>query len=168
MNKVDLLAKMRAEQELLDAFLSGLIEAERAHPNACGVWSTGDVVAHLPVWARYMTSMIRAWLRGRPATPHETWGTDALPNLRDDALNQWFVDQARNQSFDMRHGVLREVHTQLIGTIAVLTDDELTKPGLAIPGLGHTRSGALWEAVLSMSYDHVAGHLRDVRAALGK
>jgi hypothetical protein len=168
MNKDAILVKMHAEQAALDAFLSGLTASERAYPNACGTWSTKDVIAHLPVWARYMTSCIRAWQRGRPVTLHEMWGTNALPNLSDDALNQWFVDQAREQSFDVCHGVLREVHTQLIGTIELLTDDELTKPGLGIPGLGHTRTGALWEAVMSMSYDHVAGHLRDVSAALGK
>jgi hypothetical protein len=158
-----------AEQAALDDFFRGLTPAQKTQRNVCGTWSTKDVFLHLPVWARYMTSMLRAWVRQRPVTQHEMWGLHTPDrSLSGDALNQWFVDRARDVSFDQAYGTLCEVHAQMIGTVQLLSDEELNTPGLKIPGLGYTNTGTMIDAVTNMGFGHVKSHLNDLRVAFAQ
>jgi hypothetical protein len=142
---------------------------QRIQPNVCGVWSTKDVFVHLPVWARYMTSLLRAWIRQRPVSSHELWGLHVPERgLSGDALNQWFVDQARDDSFDQAYGALCEVHAQMIGIVQLLKDEELNTPGLKIPGLRYTNEGAVIDAVTNMGFGHVKTHVQGIIAALAQ
>jgi|GEM_PF-6018350 len=166
MARQDFVDTLVAEQAALDAFLDSLTLQQRTQPNLCGTWSARDIVVHLSLWARYMTTTIRAWLRHRPASDFEMWGVRKSPDLADDALNQWFIDHAKGQTFDEARGILREVHTQLIGTVELLSDEELTTPGLAIPRLGDTHERALTQAIMSMSYGHVQHHIADIKSSL--
>ncbi len=168
MNKSGYLQILQAHQSALDTFLAGLSEAQRAEPNVCGKWSTKDLVAHFPAWTRYVTSMARVYARKRPVTPHELWALAPPPSdLKDDALNEWMVEQTRSWSFGEVVGVNREVFAQLIGTVESLTESELLDPDLEIPGLGWKKGKPLWEVLASMSHKHVDDHLVGLRASLG-
>ncbi len=168
MNKSEYVHTMLGHQSALDAFLAGLNDAQRSQPNVCGIWSTKDLVAHFPAWTRYVTSIVRAHVRKRPVTPHELWGHAAPPShLKDDALNEWMVEQTRDWSFGDVAGVNREVNMQLIGTVEMLTEDELLDPDLEIAGLGWKKGKPLWQVLASMSHEHVDDHLTGLRASLG-
>lgn len=168
MNKSDYVQVLQAHQIALDDFLAGLSDAQRAQANVCGKWSTKDLVAHFPAWTRYVTSMVRAHVRKRPVTPHELWGHAAPPShLKDDELNEWMVEQTRGWSFGEVAGVNREVFAQLIGTVELLSENELLDPELEIAGLGWKKGKPLWQVLASMSHKHVDDHLAGLRASLG-
>jgi len=159
MKQASLQQKLRAEQSAWETFLATIPAPLQTTAGACGKWSVRDVVGHVAAWERYVTAMVRAAVRKTPATPQEIWG-EFVPasSLADDALNEWMADQLRQRSFGELLAMQRTVRTQLIDTVAGLSDYLLTAPEVPVPGLPWKGEKGLWEVIAAMSYLHVREH----------
>jgi Protein of unknown function (DUF1706) len=163
----DYVAQLRAEQAALEAFVAALPAEQLTLPGVCGKWSVKDVLVHITVWSRYVTERTRAGLAGRDITPHALWGPHLpSPELQDDALNEWMVEQTATWSVGEVLGMQREVMTQLIGLAQSVSDGVLSDPELEIKGLPWKKGKPLWQVLNHMSVEHIHEHLATIRTAL--
>jgi hypothetical protein len=167
MDKQTFLGILRDEQRHWEAFLAAIPEHERDQPGACGIWSVQDVVGHVAMWERYVTALVRAHQRGGVAAPHELWGEFVPPpELADDPLNQWYVEQLKQRSYGELLGEQREVRNQLVGTVEALSEHTFGAPEIVVEGLVWNHGHPLWRAIREMSYEHVHTHTMGMRSAL--
>jgi uncharacterized protein (TIGR03083 family) len=66
LNKAQILARLHAEYEHLQATLAKLTAEQMLQPNVVGVWSVKDVTAHLVFWNRYPVIELQHALEGKP------------------------------------------------------------------------------------------------------
>ena len=166
MNKVEFLKNLRDEQTQWEAFLNTIEVSRRELPGACGKWSVKDVIAHVSVWERFVTAAVRAHTRigsqtaeSIEATPQEKWG-EFVPgsDLKDDALNEWTVEQVNHRSYGEILGMQREIRQQLYTVVETLSEHELTAPEVVVKGLPWKKDKPLWRIIASMSYTHINDH----------
>jgi hypothetical protein len=168
MNTSEFVTKLREEQLAWEQFLGAYTPEQQMQPNAVGIWSVKDVVAHVAIWERYATAMVRAHVRSpkgaAPPTPHEMWGLNAPPReLDNDPQNEWLVAQTSAWSFGEALGTQRETRTQLMAAVQTLTEEDLTDPNVAVLGFSWKGDKPLWHVLAEMSYEHAHTHMESIR-----
>jgi hypothetical protein len=167
MVKQEFLDKLQEEQCNWGAFLREVGEARMTQPNTCGKWSVKDVVAHVAIWTRFVTALVRAHHRKSAVAPHEMWGLYVPPSdLADDAQNEWLVAQYADWTSDQLTGMQREVFAQLLGTVQALPEYDLVEPSVTVAGLSWKKDKPLYHIIAEMSYEHAHDHMATIRKTL--
>ena len=168
MNKLEFIATLREEQVAWERFINGFTPEQHVHPNRVGTWSIKDVVAHVAVWERYATAIVRAHVRSpggeNPPTPFELWGLNVPPaELDNDPQNEWLVAQTSAWTMGEALGTQREVLVQLMGAVQTLREEHLTDPKLIVLGFPWKGDKPLWHVLAEMSYEHAHTHMDNIR-----
>ena len=161
MNKQEVLDHFLKKRNQWDEFVRGLSIPQLTQPNTCGKWSAKDAIAHVAVWERYATAIVRAHIRGTPPAPYEMWGL-AIPSadLEDDAQNEWLVAQTAAWSVGEAIGIEHEAFTQLLAAIQTLPERDLTDPTVEVLGFPWKKDRPLYEILEEMSVNHAEAHLK--------
>jgi hypothetical protein len=168
MNKVEFITKLGEEQIAWERFLGGFTAEQQLQPNVIGKWSVKDVVAHVAIWERYATAMVRAHVRSatgeKPPAPFEAWGLNVPPReLDNDPQNEWLVAQTSSWSFGETLGTQREVRAQMMAAVQTLSEDDLTNPQTVVLGFSWKGDRPLWRVIAEMGYEHAHGHMDNIR-----
>jgi uncharacterized damage-inducible protein DinB len=155
MNKVDLLADIRAGWAGWEALLDGIDEAQMTRPGATGLWSVKDIVAHITWFEREMVGMLQA----RALIGSDLW------QLPTDQRNAQIFEENRDRPL---HEVLAEaeqVHQQFLEGVEALAEDDLVDPH-RFPGM--PEDWRPWKVIAENSNEHYRDHSRDLRTWLEK
>ena len=168
MNKQAFIATLYEEQMAWEKFIGGFTPEQQVQPNVVGKWSVKDVVAHVAIWERYATALVRAHVRSpsgeKPPTSHELWGMNPPPReLDNDPQNEWLVAQTSTWSFGEALGTQREVRTQMMAAVQTLSEEDLTDPKLEVLGFAWKGEQPLWHVLAEMGYKHAHTHMDNIR-----
>jgi hypothetical protein len=164
MNKAEFIAKLREEQVMWEQFISGFTPEQQMQPNVIGIWSIKDGVAHVAIWERYATAIVRAHVRKSAPVPHEVWGLNVPPaGLDNDPQNEWLVAQTSAWTMGEALGTQREVRVQMMGAVQTLSEEDLTDPKVAVAGFSWKGDKPLWHVLAEMSYEHAHTHVDNIR-----
>jgi hypothetical protein len=122
--KADLLTEIESSWSELNAALDSLTEAQMTDPKDAEGWAVKDHLTHMAAWERSMVFL----LKGKPR--HEGLGVveDLYLNGTEDEINAAIQRQTKNLSPAQALAELRGVHSQLLGLLERLSDDDLQKP----------------------------------------
>ena len=166
---MEFIAKLHEEQVLWEAFIGGFTPEQQVQPNVVGIWSIKAVVAHVAIWERYATAIVRAHVRSvsgeKPPTPFEMWGLNVPPSeLDNDPQNEWLVAQTSAWTMGEALGTQREVRTQMMAAVQTLSDADLSDPKLDVLGFSWKGEKPLWHVLAEMSYKHADIHIKEIRS----
>ncbi len=152
-----LLAEIDESWTVLNAALGQLSAEQMAGPNDAAGWSATDHVNHIAAWE----NSIVALLDGRPR--HEVLGIDESLYLAHDfdAENAAIQQNMAGLTPDEALANLRAVHSDLVGRVLQLTDDDLALPYRHyLPDEPRDDDGPTAEAMIrGDTIDHYGEHL---------
>jgi DinB superfamily len=169
--KRECLEQMHASFAEFDAVLATVPRDRLTEPNAVGIWSIRDLLAHLAGYERYVAAEIVGTLTGQAPTNHDKYGRDDAPTAaddeNDDTTNAWVVAWARRQTLDSILTGYTDAHDRLVRAVEACSDADLDEPG-RFPWVGPERS--LAEILPGQCWGHHREHRPDLerwRATLG-
>lgn len=122
--KEQMLEQIDKERKALDEFLFTLTPEEKTQPNALGMWSVKDVMAHLLEWEQMFLGWYKAGLRGRlPEKPAPGFKWNQLPEL-----NQQIYEKYRSQSLADVQRQFRASYRQIMKTLHGLPEEDIFTP----------------------------------------
>jgi hypothetical protein len=169
--KEECLQQMHAGFAEFDAVLAKLPRVRLTEPNAVGIWSIRDLLAHFAGYERYVAAEIMGTLTGQQPTVQERYGRDDAPTpadeANDDTTNAWVVAWGRRQTLESVLTQFAEAHDRLVAAVEACSETDLDDPG-RFPWVSDGRTLA---AILpNQCWAHHREHLADVerwRASLG-
>jgi hypothetical protein len=122
--KAELMSEIETSWSKLDTALQRLREAQLTEPKDAEGWAVKDHLTHLAAWER---SVVFA-LQGKPR--HEGLGVDEelYLNGNDDEINAAIQKKTASMSAAEALAELRNVHSQMMGLLNNLSDEDLQKP----------------------------------------
>lgn len=158
-----LLTEIEKGWNVLNAFLSGLTDAQIAVPTDAGGWTIKDHLAHLAVWEDGVNALLaRENRRERMQIDEATWATGD-----DDKINEVIYARVRDMPLDAVQKLFRSVHEELIEKINALSDDELRSP-FRIFNPNSTSDRQVMGAVVGSTFAHYYTHIPWMRAIAEK
>jgi hypothetical protein len=156
MSRTDLMAAMIAERGRWDALLDEVGERRMEEPGAVGSWSVKQVIAHIAGWDRWAAELVRAIARGEQPTPPENEEHDFS------ARNASAVDKFGQGSADQVRAASDDAFGNLLGSVELLTNEQLAQSGLAF----WSAEDDVSDIVAGCSFKHYHGHGEQIRAWL--
>ena len=130
-------------------FLASIPRERMTEPGATGPWSVKDVIAHVAAWRGRTLDRLEAAAAGRPEPP-PPWP----PGLEeDDAINEWFYEQHRDDPLDAVLARWNTSFDRLLAAFMALPDEVVYDPAYFLWLEGHS----LVEAV----HSGFLGHFRE-------
>jgi hypothetical protein len=158
MTKTELLARIRAQRERLEATLAEVDDAHMTQPGVVGAWSVKDILAHIAVWEGRMVGWLAEILRGEvpeALAPGQTW--DGL-------------DQLNEQTYlENRDRPLEEVQAEFGASFRRAWDAVEAAPEAVLldPDRYPWREGEpVWHIVAANTFWHYPEHGASIRAWL--
>jgi hypothetical protein len=156
MTRTDLLAAMIAERGRWDDLLDDVGDRRMEESGVVGSWSVKQVIAHITGWERWAAELARAFARDEPLTPHENEDHDFH------ARNASAVEEFGTGSPSEVRAASDEAFGNLLGSVELLTNDQLAEPGLAF----WSETDDVGEIVAECSFKHYQEHSKQIRAWL--
>jgi hypothetical protein len=160
MTKAQLLAELQTAQTDWERKLADVGVAQMTQPGTVGDWSVKDVVFHATSYARFFVNALQAHLRGEPPPLEGT--VYAAESLSVDQVNQQHFQQSQQHPLAEVLAESQHMFQQLIALIEAHPEEFLIEPQLFE---GVPEAIVVWHG-LHHVFEHYAGHLREIRAAL--
>lgn len=157
MDKTELIDRVNASYERVEAALAELTPAQWLATSEPGAWSVKDIVAHLAAWLDRLVSEVEAAQTGKPPD-------SALIGVVDgdrDSWNKKIFEERREESQHQALGLFRVAHGRLVDGLHVLSEDDLNEAG-RFDWLGDI---PLWRRVAEDSWEHFEKHLPAIEQA---
>ena len=153
MTKDELIKKIEAGWNDLQAALDGLTEEQMHQPGVMGEWTIKDVLAHITAWqTRLITALFKA---EKGFAPETTESGKAV-----DQLNERFYREMKDRSFDQVWDDLDSSYHQILTRLENWKDKDLFDPKRFRWMQGHPFA----EYIAGDSYEHYAEHATQIRA----
>jgi hypothetical protein len=164
MNKIELLAILKAERARLESLLAAVGISRMDIAGVSGVYSTKDIVAHLTAYDRALVVWLNEARAGR------VYVDNVLDQPDLDARNAVVYDANRDRSAAEVVRIFRQTLDELEAGVGFLTDEELTSAELTawfvVPRW--QRRQELWQCIANDSYEHQQQHLPDIERWLAE
>jgi hypothetical protein len=123
-SKEQMLEEIDKERNALEEFLFTLTPGEKIQPNALGMWSVKDVMAHLLEWEQMLLGWYKAGLRGKlPEKPAPGFKWNQLPEL-----HQQIYEKYCGQSLPEVQRQFRASYRQIMKTLHGLPEEDIFMP----------------------------------------
>jgi Protein of unknown function (DUF1706) len=153
MTRTDLLAAMIAERGRWDALLDEVGDRRMEESGVVGVWSVKQAIAHITGWDRWAAELVRAFARDEPLVPHESEEHDFH------ARNASAVEEFGNGLSSEVRAASDEAFGNLLGSVELLTNDQLAQKGLAF----WSEHDDVSDIVAECSFKHYQEHGAQIR-----
>ncbi|HUP28153.1 MAG TPA: DinB family protein [Chloroflexia bacterium] len=122
--KSDLLGEIENTWPALNEALDQLSDEQMTGPKDAEGWAVKDHLSHMAAWERSMVYL----LQGKPR--HEGLGVpeDLYLNASEDEFNAAIQRKCNDQTAAEALTDLRDVHSQLMGLLEKMSDEDLRKP----------------------------------------
>jgi hypothetical protein len=143
--------------------LEGIPDATLVAPATIGggEWSAKDLLGHLTTWEEIALVTMDEWRRSERPSIMDTFAVDGT-----DDLNAREVQRKAPTSLDDVRRRFREVHEQVVASIAEMSDDEWSQPAFWQSDRDLTLGSALGGILgtTGLPFGHVTAHEPDLRA----
>jgi uncharacterized damage-inducible protein DinB len=161
--KQECLAQMHDAFAEFDTVLSKLPRDRLTEPDAVGIWSIRDLLAHFANYERYVAAEIMGTLTGQPPSNQDRYGRDDAPSpadeANDDTTNAWVVASARRQTLESVLTDYAEAHYRLVRAVEECSEADLDGAG-RFPWINDSRT--LADVLPNQCWHHHREHLPDV------
>lgn len=155
-DKATLLAKNDASSASLWAVIDIHNEKELTGPREVGGWSAKDHLAHLAAWERGFVFLLHGHaLRDGLGVSEETYRSGDF-----DTINAEIEDHVKDRLLPDILTDLRAVHTELLGAIGSMTDEDLHEPIACTPPWEdeHQPQPPLADKIPGYTFEHLDQH----------
>jgi hypothetical protein len=150
--KAELLRRIQAGYEQLEALLAPLSEAQMTDPTVNGPWSVKDNIAHLTVWQNYLRDQLEGILTN-------TQPPEFMPGFSgEDEINAHIFQQEKDRSAADVLAGFRASYQQVIAVLQQMSDEALNAPSPWSTG-----DNPLWPFIVGNTYGHYEEHGDNIR-----
>jgi hypothetical protein len=160
LNKTQLLDFIHKDYTALEKFLAPLTAAQMELAPAPGAWAIKDILAHLYEWQRMFFTWYETGLDGEMAElPAPGYKWNQLP-----ALNQAIYEKHQALTAEKALTLFRGSHQKTVEFVEILSDADLTTPGL----YKWMNKNTLMAYLNSTTAAHYRWALKDAKKALNR
>ncbi len=150
--KVDKL--VRLGDQVIQAYIDGISDEEKAIVGKSDDWSPKDVVAHMTMWKEQIVLSYQASKRGETEPVRADY----------QALNAETFEKHKDLSWQEVLDYSEKTHQTLFAELETITEEDLARTeGIPMQG-----GRPFWRMVVGIAYTHPMGHLRDPVLARGE
>lgn len=155
--KAELLRRIQAGYEQLEALIAPLGEAQMADPSVNGPWSVKDNLAHLTVWQNYLGDQLGGVLTN-------TEPPEFMPGLNsEDEINAHIFQQQKDRPVAEVLADFRASYQRVLAAVQAMSEEALNAPSP-----WSTSSNPIWPFIAGNTYDHYEEHGGNIRRWLEK
>ncbi len=155
--KTELLEKIRASRERLEASLAGLSEQDMTQPGVMSEWSVKDILGHIAMWESRLVTTVFTAEHGATPQMFRTPAEVDKANAESDA-------EQRSRPLERVLSDFHAVHTQLLKRLGTLAERDLTDPRR----WKWMEGEPLEKLVASDTFEHYAEHRPAIEAWRGQ
>jgi len=152
MTKDELIKKIEAEWDNLQAALDGLTEEQMHQPGVVGEWSVKDILAHITACQTLLIATLFKAEKG--VTPDITEGGKTV-----DQQNEQFYREMKDRAFDQVWDDLDASYHQILGRLEGWKEKDLFDP----KRFKWMKGAPFVEYIAGDSYEHYAEHAAQIR-----
>ncbi len=154
--KAELLRRIQAGYEQLEALLAPLSEAQMTDPTVNGPWSVKDNIAHLTVWQNYLRDQLEGMLTN-------TQPPEFMPGLdSEDEMNARIFEQHKDRSVAEVLADFRASYQRVLAAVRAMSEEALNAPSR-----WSTSGDPIWPFIVGNTYGHYEEHGGNIRRWLG-
>jgi hypothetical protein len=151
MNRTELLTKIRAARNRLEAALAGLSDAELEAPLLPNGWTGKDLYGHIGFWEAHNARILSALQRGAlPDPDYEGVPDDEVNALAEQEYRQFSLMQVRRNE--------RIAYNSLLSMVEGAPEADLFDPHR----FAWTKGLPFWGWIAGPTYEHYEEHLLDL------
>ncbi len=150
--KAELLRRIQAGYEQLEALLAPLSTVQMTDPSVNGPWSVKDNIAHLTVWQNYLLDQLQGILTN-------TKPPEFMPGISsEDEINAHIFQQNKDRPVA---AVLADFRASYQRVLAAL--QQMSEEALNAPSPWSTSGNPIWPFIVGNSYGHYEEHGEIIR-----
>jgi hypothetical protein len=145
--KAELLRRIQAGYDQLEAILAPLSEAQMTTPTVNGPWSVKDNLAHLTVWQSYLLDQLQGILTNQQPP-------EFMPGLSsEDEINERIYQENKDRPLGEVQEAFRASYQRVLAAVQAMSEESLNKP---FPW--STSGGPLWPFIVGNTSGHYEEH----------
>ena len=170
MKQTELLRKMLAANDELEALFASMTDEQINLPGVYDDLSAKDVLAHIAAWQQLEINWLRDSLSGR-GTVRYMPGFEVHRDMPEgeyeavmDRLNAYVFAQNRDRAYPDVLEDYRRTYRELVATVEEMSEGDLNDP----ERFEWWRGEPVWTSIAGNNYEHIDEHLELIRRRLGK
>lgn len=151
-SKANLVERMQAGYQQLEAILAPLSEAQMTSPTVNGTWSIKDNLAHLTTWQNYVLAHVQGVLVNKEPPPF-------MPGLsNEDEINERVYQENKDRPLAEVLADFRASYQRILDTVQA-TSEEILKA----PTPWSQSRNPLWFSIVGNTFEHYAEHSNTIK-----